>query len=314
LTTGDCIIAADQAGDANHYAAPQVTQTITVAAWSGPLTTPDAPGSVAATIGDTPNTVTVSFMGPISSGGSPITGYSVTSSPSGMAATGAASPITVTCPSTCTGYSFSVTAANGSGSSVQSVLAHVLTNYNVTATFYEPDTQPNNSIFDGSFTFDSTSSTVSNLRGSLTESMTHLKDGIPMDTVPLLYQLSAIDDGTGGLLVTTFALNTTNTFSNNPLYLGSDGWSPGTGSGLYYGFPTKLSGISNPNNAYARIFVDKTNPTASPTQTQIGKLAYADCTPSGMMGSTCMTGTTLAGYGTWGSMSGYPVTQVITKR
>ena len=76
LTTGDCIIAADQAGDAYHFAAPQVTQTLTVTAWSGPVTVPDAPGGVAATAGSTPNTIVVSFMGSVSSGGSPVTSLS----------------------------------------------------------------------------------------------------------------------------------------------------------------------------------------------------------------------------------------------
>jgi hypothetical protein len=33
-----------------------------------------------------------------------------------------------------------------------------------------------------------------------------------------------------------------------------------------------------------------------------------------MMGGTCMTGTSVAGYGTLGTMSGYPLSQVITKK
>ena len=66
-------------------------------------------------------------------------------------------------------------------------------------------------------------------------------------------------------------------------------------------------------NAYVRIFVNLADPTASPTQAQIDKLAYADCTAGGMMGATCMTGTTVAGYGSLGTMSGYPVSMVIRK-
>jgi hypothetical protein len=207
-----------------------------------------------------------------------------------------------------------VAASNLIGNSAPSATVHVLTDYNVTATFFEPDTQPNNSIFNGSFTLDSTSSTVSNLRGKLTESMTHIKDGIPMTTVPLNYQLSVVNDGAGGLLVTTFALKTTDTFSNNPIYGGLDGWTPGTGSGLYFGYPTGVTGVTNPGNAYTRIYVNTTNPTTALSTAQLDKLAYADCTPGGMMGATCMTGTTVAGYGTLGSMSGNPITQVITKK
>jgi hypothetical protein len=33
-----------------------------------------------------------------------------------------------------------------------------------------------------------------------------------------------------------------------------------------------------------------------------------------MMGAICMTGTTVAAYGSVGSMGGYPVSQVITRR
>jgi hypothetical protein len=191
----------------------------------------------------------------------------------------------------------------------------VINTYNVVATFYEPDTQPRNSIFIGSFTLNSTTGTVSNLHGILSESMTGGSFAYPNDTMTWLTlnnQLSSLPvtlGGVDGLLVTTFMLNATNTFSNNPVYGGTDGWSPGTGFGLYYGFP----GV-NPGNAYARIFVNTANPTAVLTQAQIDKLAYADCTPGGMMGGTCMTGTTVAGYGTLGSMSGYPVSQTITKQ
>jgi hypothetical protein len=189
----------------------------------------------------------------------------------------------------------------------------VITTYDVTATFYEPDTQPNNSIFIGTFTCNSATGTVTNLHGILSESMTGLPSGA-MTWLSLANQLSSVPvtiDGINGLLVTTFLLNTTSTFTDNPLYGGTDGWSPGTGFGLYYGFPTPGA---NPGNAYVRIFVNTADPTAPLTQAQIDKLAYADCSPGGMMGATCMTGTTVAGYGTAGTMSGYPVSLTITKQ
>ena len=188
---------------------------------------------------------------------------------------------------------------------VQTAQATV-TKYNVTETFYEPDTQPNNTIFTGSFYFDSITKTISNLTGTLTESMT----GTPMATVPLSYQLSAVSDGAGGLLVTAFLLNTTNTFTT--IY-GGNGWTPGTGYGLYYGFPTaKNPFLGGVGNAYAMIDVNLSDPTKALTSAQIDKLAYADCTKLGMMGPTCMTGTTVAGYGSIGTMGGYPVSQSIT--
>ena len=67
-------------------------------------------------------------------------------------------------------------------------------------------------------------------------------------------------------------------------------------------------------NAYAMIFVNITDPTAALAQAQIDKLAYGDCTAGGVMRNTCMTGTTMAGYGRMGTMMGQPVTQVITEQ
>jgi len=313
LTVGTCSITADQAGDANIKPAPQMTQNITVSAPAG-ITVPAAPAAVKVTAGSAPNTVSIT-VGATNSGGTPITGYTVTSNPAGITATGTTFPLTVSCPSTCSGYAFSVTAANVLGSGVPSEYADVITAYNVVETFYEPDTQPNDSIFIGSFTFNATTGTVTNLRGTLSESMTGGSVGYPNDTMTWLTlnnQLSSVYEPTlGGLLVTTFLLPTTNTLSTA---WGGNGWEPGTGNSQYYGFPGALNPkAGGVGNAYARIFVNTTNPTAALTQAQIDKLAYADCAAGGMMSSVCMTGTTIAGYGSIGSMSGYPKSQIITK-
>jgi hypothetical protein len=179
--------------------------------------------------------------------------------------------------------------------------------YDVVATFREPMTQPNDTIFTGTFAFDSTSKTVSNLTGTLTQSMTKVNGayGGPMTTVALTNQLSSVPavlDGANGLLVTTFALATTDTFTGG-------GFAPG--GTQYYGL---LEGTPNNNNAYAMIFVNTTDPTASPTPAQLDKLAYADCTAGGMMMKSCMTGTSVNGYGVKGTMGGYPLSLVITKR
>ena len=318
LAPGDCTVIAE-AGTL------QAIQTIAVSYPPLETSAPTAPGSVTATIGDRADSAKV-HIGSISSGGSRITGYNVTGTSSvapfgTITATGTASPVTVTCPGSCAGYSFTVAATNAVGTGPQSAPADIITGYNVITTFYEPDTQPRDSIFIGTFTLNSTTGVVSNLRGRLSESMTgDASLGYPKDTMTWLtldYQLSSLPvtlDGTAGLLVTTFRLSSTGTFTNNVLYGGSDGWSPGKGSGLYYGYPTLITGIPNPGNAYARIFVNLANPTVSLTPAQIDKLAYADCAPGGMMGATCMTGTTEAGYGTIGTMSGYPVSQIITKK
>lgn len=316
LTAGVCTVAANQAGDSNFNPAPQVTQSITVSVPPA-VTVPGAPTGVAATAGSTANSVIVT-VGATDSGGSPVTGYTVTSTPAGITATGSGSPLTVTCPSTCSGYTFSVFASNAIGSGAPSARTDVITTYNVLETFYEPDTQPNNSIFSGSFTFNATTGTVSNLHGLLSESMTGGPVGYPNDTMswlPLNNQLSAAPvtvGGIEGLLVTTFLLPTTNTFTT--MY-GGNGWSPGSGFATYYGYPDapnpKAGGVGN---AYAMIFVNTAHPTAPLTQAQIDKLAYADCAAGGMMSSVCMTGTTIAGYGTVGSMSGHPISQTITKQ
>jgi len=306
LATGDCTVVAS--------AGPlQATQTLSISAPPS-ATAPGAPSEVSATAGDAPNSAAIR-IGAISAGGSPITGYSVSSTPPGISATSPAPSITVTCPSSCAGYAFSVVATNGVGTSPPSGAADIITSYDVEVTFHEPDTQPNDSIFVGSFTFNSSTGTVSNLRGKLSEAMTGGATPYPNDTMTWLSldnQLSTVPvtlGGTSGFLVATFLLGTTNTLSMNPMYGGTDGWSPGTGAGLYYGYPG-----ANPGNAYVRIFVNPADPLAALVQAQIDELAYADCTPGGMMGASCMTGTSVAGYGTIGTMSGYPVSQTATKR
>jgi hypothetical protein len=317
-TPGVCNIMAYQAGDANYNKAWSAPLTITVSDIKpNEITVPGAPAVVMATLGGAPNEVVVTF-GETYSGGRPISGYTVSSIPSGITGTGLAAPITVTCNPTCTGYAFSVIATTDQGDSDPSAPADVLTTYEVLETFYEPLTQPRDSIFSGTFTYNSTARTVLNLQGSLSESMTGDLIAYPDDTMtwlPLNHQLSSIDaPALGGLLVTTFLNSDTNTLTT---YFGGDGWSPGTGSYLHYNFDLSLPdfGLSlNPGNAYAMIFVNTEDPTAPLTQAQIDKLAYADCAPGGMMGAACMTGTTVAGYGVPGSMDGYPVSQVITRQ
>ena len=172
--------------------------------------------------------------------------------------------------------------------------------YNVTQTFEFGDMD---TIFTGSFDF--TGGMVSGLNGTLTEPMMD-----PIEELTLMYQLSSVPvtlGGVNGLLVTTFLNNSTSTFTTS---FGGDGWAPGSGFGLHAGFPVPAN---NPGNAYAMIFVNTTDPTTPLAQAQIDKLAYADCAPGGMMTQTCSTGTTVAGYGTIGTMNGYPVSQTITK-
>jgi hypothetical protein len=312
LTIGDCIIAANQAGDAFFNAAPQVTQTINVPIPAG-TSAPGVPSGVTATLGSNADTVIVSTTG-ADSGGSAITGYTVVSSPAGITATAASAPVTVSCGGSCAGRAFSIYATNAIGSGTASAAVDVLTVFDVTTTWHEPDTQPRDSIFIGSFTLNSTTGAITSLLGVLSESMTgdpqtHPTYDYNMTWLQLSNQLQTWHDaGLGGTFAATFKNATTATFY-------ADTWRPEDGvavGGTYAGYISPFNPGINASNAYALIFVPD-DPYAATTQAQINKLAYADCAPGGMMGATCMTGTSIAGYGAVGTMSGYPVSQVITR-
>jgi len=268
-------------------------------------TVPGAPTDVSVAPGVAPGTATVTFTAPASTGSTQILSYTVTANPGGIVASGTSSPIPMVALSPRTAYTYSVVATNAAGNSAPATTG-ALRFYDVVETFHEPMTQPNDSIFTGTFTFDTTARTVSHLAGSLTQSMV----GPPMTSVLLANQLSSAPatlGGVSGLLVTTFNLATTNTFDPS-------GFAPGGTE--YYGLST---GAPNPKaggvgNAYAMIFVNTTDPTVAVGPAQIAKLAYADCTADGMMMNTCMTGTSMMGYGRMGTMMGEPVSQVITER
>lgn len=104
LTAGVCMIAADQAGNANYNAALQVAQPINIAA-----SAPGAPTIGASTPGDT--VAAIAFTPPASNGGSAITSYTATCLPNGSGSSGA-SPITVSGLTNGVTYTCSVTATN----------------------------------------------------------------------------------------------------------------------------------------------------------------------------------------------------------
>ena len=90
------------------------------------VTVPGAPTAVTATAtGQT--TATVSFTAPANNGGNAITTYTVTSSPGGITASGSTSPISVTGLSASTTYTFTVTANNGTLTSVPSGASSAIT-------------------------------------------------------------------------------------------------------------------------------------------------------------------------------------------
>ncbi|WP_201319367.1 DUF4347 domain-containing protein [Paenibacillus sp. EPM92] len=90
-----------------------------------PKTVPAAPTLIAATAGN--GQATISFTAPANNGGSPVTGYEVTSSPGNIVVTGATSPMTIIGLSNGTTYTFTVKAINSAGSSAASVASNAVT-------------------------------------------------------------------------------------------------------------------------------------------------------------------------------------------
>jgi hypothetical protein len=314
FSLGDCTVAANQAGNASHNPAPQAVQTLAVQAPAG-ITVPGIPQGVTAKLDDRLSTVLVGVSS-VDSGGTAISVYTVVSIPAAITVTSSTLPVKVNCPTDCSGYAFAVHASNALGRGGASAATPVLTLFEVVTTFYEPDTQPRNTLFSGTFTLNSTTGAVLNLIGTLTESMSGNASGsapyYDMTQVTLAHPLQTwFDTALDGTFAATFAKNTSATFST---LNGNDGWSPAAGianGGIYAGFPAPYS--SSLKNSSVLIFVPR-NPFDPLTPAQINKLAYADCAPGGMMGAVCMTGTSVAGYGSAGTMSGYPVSQTIRKR
>lgn len=136
VTAGSCTINADQAGDASYLAAPQVSQTFTVNAVQ-----PGAPTIGTAVAGDTQASVT--FTAPVNTGGTSITGYTVTTNPAHVPpVNGAASPIVITGLTNGQGYTFTITAENVAGSGPASVASNsVIPKTIQTITFNQPGAQ-----------------------------------------------------------------------------------------------------------------------------------------------------------------------------
>ena len=111
LAAGTCILDANQSGDGNYNAAPQVQQTINVVGVPGP------PTSVSAT--PSAGQVSVTWLPPTSNGGSPITSYNVyegtTSGGETFLANTSSTSYLAAGLTNGTKYYFEVTAVNGGG-------------------------------------------------------------------------------------------------------------------------------------------------------------------------------------------------------
>ena len=221
--------------------------------------------------------------------------------------------------------------------------------YNVTTTWLEPETQPRDSIFIGSFSYDNVTHAVTGLQGLLSESMsgdpiaynpaTGPRGTDNMNWVSLTNQLTNgdaahtytwYDASLGGTFATVFKNTNSLTFWTGA---GGDGWSPQAGvdvGGVYANWPKKMATF-NPQNAYAMIFVPDTlsaagsslswNEAAGTGSLGLAHTAYADFLnlvgpggydAGGMMGAVGMTATSAHAYGAVGTMSGVPYSQTIT--
>jgi hypothetical protein len=210
--------------------------------------------------------------------------------------------------------------------------------FNVTTTWYEPMTQPDNSVFVGSFSYDTSTHAVTNLSGSLSEAMTgmmgnmtwlSLNNQLPNGDASHTYEW--YDSTTGGAFATVFKNTDSLTFATSATISGTtytgDGWSPEGGIAVkskYAGYP---NGYANgPQNAYALIFVpdnlSSANTASNPLtlawdessgtgNSGLEYTAYADYTPGGQMGTIGMTATSKYAYGQVGTMDGYPLSEVI---
>jgi len=89
-----------------------------------PATVPNAPTIGTATAGS--GSASVTFTPPAFNGGSAITGYTVTSTPSGLTATGASSPLVVTGLVNGVSYTFTAHATNAVGSGAESAASNAI--------------------------------------------------------------------------------------------------------------------------------------------------------------------------------------------
>ena len=225
--------------------------------------------------------------------------------------------------------------------------AAVITAY-VNTTWYEPYCDVN-SIFVGSFSYDTSTHAVTGLTGKLSEAMAggvynqatgpSASDGIAW--LSLNHQLANGDSShqytwraDGGTFATVFKNTGSLTFYTGA---GGDGWSPQAGvnaHGRYAGWPILAN---NAQNAYAIIFVPDSLTSANTTSNPISLAwdegsgtgsrglagtAYADLTNNpdpgnwfgggGMMGPAGMTATSASVYGDVGTMGGFPLSEEIT--
>ncbi|MDF1584432.1 MAG: hypothetical protein P1P78_14145 [Methyloprofundus sp.] len=117
--------------------------------------------------------------------------------------------------------------------------------YNVEVVYFD------DTVFTGSFDYDATTQKITNLQGSL-------DDTLMGNIEPITYQLNAHSDNEGGITAYAYAMNTTEISTNPPVN----------------------------NNVMVAINFNAIDPTLGATDSN--QLAYMDCSLGGLMGQTCM--------------------------
>jgi hypothetical protein len=169
-----------------------------------------------------------------------------------------------------------------------------LVNYNVQETFYEPAYGgAQNTVFDGTFVYDTVAKSITNLIGNLSEAMTAGMNGGKQILLNLAYNPVASSVNTNGNITAhSFLLNTTSIYSDGAYDTAA---------------MFKKAGIAN---AYATINVSADQLSGANEMlaaSSFNKLFYGDCQPGGMMGPLCMTA--LAPSVGPGSMGGYVLSE-----
>jgi len=174
--------------------------------------------------------------------------------------------------------------------------------YNIAGVFHEPQTQPLDTVFNGSFDWDG--ATVSNLHGTMNSSMYDTDDVTPdfSGSFPLIYLNNQLAQSIEGNIVTAtvFNVNTTDVFFDGG-YVAGDTVRYG---GTFFG---NNDGNQPNENAYFSFAFDKTTMAGV-----LDEMVYADCTAGGMMGQFCMTGHSIAKVGFAGTMAAVPASLTIS--
>lgn len=125
---GSCQVTATKARDVNYQPVTSGPITITVNA-----TIPDAPSGVTSSAGVSNTEIDVSWRQPVNTGGSPITGYTVTSSGGQSCTTTGATICTVSGLTNGTPYTFTVTATNVAGTTPASLSTSALAPFSLSS-------------------------------------------------------------------------------------------------------------------------------------------------------------------------------------